>query len=400
MTVGIKPKVAIGQAGGPTAVINASLVGFLEAAKSAYTTYGVVNACQGLVNDWIYEIDDDVYGNLSRYRHLPGAALGSGRWAMTEEDFHTAVHHLKRRDIHLLVLIGGNGTMYACQEMARAADKLGYDLAVAGIPKTVDNDLMETDHTPGYGSAARYVAATVRDIGEDLKSMRNFESVRIMETMGRNVGWLTAASMLLKESEEQPPHLIYVPERAFELDEFLQDVEQTVSRIGHAAVVISEGLRDRNGELLSKLTLHEKMTNTVLGGASRFLADQVSARLNLPSRAEMLGMNQRCFSSMVSNADRREAEALGAAAAELLLKGESGRMVTLVREELPDERYAYRPGSCRLEAVAGIERLLPADVVNERGTAISPAFKNWLRSLTGDDLQSFPDWSFHRAAST
>jgi len=389
-----KPKVAVGQAGGPTAVINASLLGFIDAVKTAYRVYGIVNAFQGLTEDWLIEIDESIYGKLARYRYLPGAVLGSGRWAMTEEDYQTAVNNLKRRDIHHLVLIGGNGTMFACKELARAAEECGYELAVIGIPKTVDNDLMETDHSPGYGSAARYVASSVRDIGTDLKSMQNFEKVRIIETMGRNVGWLTAASMLLKESEEQPPHLICIPERPFVLERFLQDIERIVNNIGYALVVISEGVRDSSGNVLSQLTLHKEMTGTVLGGASRYLAKKVSSELNLPSRAELLGMNQRCFASVVSIVDRREAEALGKEAAALLRNGAGGRMVTLVREESPQGTYVCRIGDCPLEAVAGKERLLPDDVVNERGTAVSAAFKKWLRPLVGYDLEPFPDWDF------
>jgi len=394
MRIAKKPIVAVGQAGGPTAVINASLLGFIDAARPDFRIAGVVNAFQGLAEDWMIEIDEAVYGKLARYRYLPGAVLGSGRWAMNEEDYHAAVENLKRRDIHHLVLIGGNGTMFACKELARVAAASGYELAVIGIPKTVDNDLMETDHSPGYGSAARYVAASVRDIGADLKSMQNFEKVRIIETMGRNVGWLTAASMLLKESEEQPPHLICVPERPFVLERFLQDIESIVRSIGYAVAVISEGVRDVTGRVLSQLTLHPETNGTVLGGASRFLAEKVSRELNLPVRAELLGMNQRCFAPLVSLADRKEAETLGKEAAALLRRGESGRMVTLIREDCPPGTYVCRAGDCPLEAVAGKERLLPDDVVNERGTAVSAAFKSWLRPLAGYDLETYPDWEF------
>lgn len=394
MGIAKKPKVAVGQAGGPTAVINASLLGFIDAIKADYRVYGIVNAFQGLAQDRMIEIDEAVYGKLDLYRHLPGAVLGSGRWAMTKDDYLAAVENLKRHDIHHVVLIGGNGTMLACRELSRTAAECGYELAVIGIPKTVDNDLMETDHTPGYGSAARYVASSVRDIGEDLKSMKNFEKVRIIETMGRNVGWLTAASMLLKESEEQPPHLICIPERPFVLDRFLQDVEEIVKQIGYALVVISEGVRDRSGRVLSQLTLHPETSGTVLGGASRFLAEKVSRELSLPSRAELLGMNQRCFNALVSDVDRKEAEAIGREAAALLRNGEGERMVTLVREDRGSGAYRCRFGSCSLDAVAGKERLLPRDAVSECGTYISPAFKAWLRPLVGHDLKPFPDWDF------
>jgi 6-phosphofructokinase 1 len=178
------------------------------------------------------------------------------------------------------------------------------------------------------------------------------------------------------------------------LEKFLQDIERIVNNIGYALVVISEGVRDSSGNVLSQLTLHKKMTGTVLGGASRFLAKKVSSELNLPSRAELLGMNQRCFASVVSIVDRREAETLGKEAAALLRSGAGGRMVTLVREHSPQGAYVCRVGDCPLEAVAGRERLLPDDVVNERGTAVSESFKEWLRPLVGYDLEPFPDWDF------
>lgn len=390
-----KPKVAIGQAGGPTPVVNASLIGFLEEARDHFRVFGIVNAMQGLVEDWLIEVDDNKFGKIREYFRIPGSVLGSGRWRMAPGDFAVAVDHLRRRDIHYLVLIGGNGTMYACRQMELAAQAAGYDLTVIGIPKTVDNDLFETDHSPGYGSAVRYVAASVRDIGEDLKSMQNFETVRIIETMGRNVGWLAASSLLLKESEEHPPHFVYVPERPLELDRFLGDVERAVSRFGYAMVVISEGVRDASGRVLSRITLNKHSNNTVLGGASKFLAAQVASQLNLPVRAELLGMNQRCFAPMASETDRMEADMLGREAVRLLRRGESGVMLTLVGDGTSGEDgRMFRAGSCPLELVAGKERPLPDGVLNEDGTAASDAFKAWLRLLAGEDLKAYPGWSF------
>ncbi|OUM94203.1 MAG: hypothetical protein A9Z00_00865 [Thermobacillus sp. ZCTH02-B1] len=390
-----KPKVAIGQAGGPTSVVNASLVGFLEEARDHFRVFGIVNALQGLVEDWLVEVDDQVYGKIREYFRIPGSVLGSGRRHMAPGDFAAAVDHLRKRDIHHLVLIGGNGTMYACRQMELAAQAAGYDLTVIGIPKTVDNDLLETDHTPGYGSAARYVAASVRDIGEDLKAMQNFETVRIIETMGRNVGWLAASSLLLKEAEHHPPHFVYVPERPLVLDRFLGDVERAVSRFGYAMVVISEGVRDLSGQVLSRIALNRDANSTVLGGASKYLANQVARHLNLPVRAELLGMNQRCFAAMASAADRMEAELLGREAVRLLRRGESGVMLTLVRDEASGAAgLPFRVGSCPLERVAGKERPLPDDVLNEDGTQASAAFKAWLRQLAGDDLKAYPGWSF------
>ena len=389
----MKPKVAIGQAGGPTAVINASLLAFFEEAERDFEIYGIVNALQGLVEDWLVRIDRQTFRAAKQFRNVPGAFLGSGRWSMNEEDFAKCVYHLRKRDIRNVVLIGGNGTMCACMRLQRKADEIGYEMNVLGIPKTVDNDLSVTDHTPGYASAARYVATSVRDIGQDLLSMRNFESVRIIETMGRNVGWLAAASALLKDSAEQPPHLIYLPERPFQLERFLAEVSKTVDSIGYATVVMSEGVRDEKGRVLSEITLNGKDGPKVLGGSSQFLAQQVVEKLNLPSRSELLGMNQRCSLSATSIQDRKEAGELGKAAAALLRTGVSGSMLTLLRD-LKGSQYNFRISCCRFDEVAGKEKALPDHFINPAGNGVTEAFKKWLRPLVGDDIQSFPQWSY------
>jgi 6-phosphofructokinase len=389
-----KPKVAIGQAGGPTAVINASLLAFIEEAQENFEVYGIVNAMQGLIEDWFVHIDQQAFDKAQQFRDVPGAFLGSGRWSMNEADFSKCIEHLRKRDIRHLVLIGGNGTMWSCMQLQRKADEVGYEMKVLGIPKTVDNDLSATDHTPGYGSAARYVAMSVRDIGQDLRSMRNFEKVRIIETMGRNVGWLAAAGALLKQSEDQPPHLIYLPERPFQLEQFLTDVTKSIDTIGYCTVVMSEGVRDEEGRILSEITLNGNDGPKVLGGASQFLAQQVVNRLKLPARSELLGMNQRSAQFAVSVQDQKEAGELGKEAAVLLQEGVTGMMLTLQRELNESGPYKYRIGRCRFDEVAGKERLLPDTFIDSSGTGVNQAFKDWLRPLVGDDIQGFPEWRY------
>lgn len=389
-----KPKVAIGQAGGPTAVINSSLLSFIEEAMKDFEVYGIIDALQGLVEDWFVHIDQQAFAKAQHFREIPGAFLGSGRWSMKEADFDKCIEHLRKRDITHLVLIGGNGTMWSCMQIERKASEVGYELKVLGIPKTVDNDLSVTDHTPGYGSAARYVAMSVRDIGQDLRSMRNFEKVRVIETMGRNVGWLAAAGALLKESEEQPPHLIYLPERPFHLEQFLTDVTTTVNSVGYATVVMSEGVRDEKGRILSEITLNGTDGPKVLGGASQFLAQQVVNKLKLPARSELLGMNQRSAQFAISAQDLREAGELGKEAAILLKEGITGMMLTIQRESDELGLYKYQIGRCRFDEVAGKEKLLPNNFIDPSGTGVNQTFKDWLRPLVGDDIQGFPEWSY------
>lgn len=392
MTTLSKPKIAIGQAGGPTAVINASLTGFIQEAIKDFQIYAIINSFQGLVQDWLVEIDEHDANKLLSFRDVPAAVLGSGRWQMTDSDFEKAVLHLKRRGITSVVFIGGNGTMEACLKLEQAAQKMKVELSVIGIPKTVDNDLMQTDHAPGYGSAARYVAATVRDIGEDLRSMSNFEKVRIIETMGRNVGWLTAASLLLKENEDQPPHLVYVPERPFCLQTFLNEVSSTVDRVGHALIVVGEGLRDETGTVLAQIPLTSDGKRQVLGGVSTYLAQQVSDHLHLPVRSELLGMSQRCSRFAVSKVDRKEAEMLGREAVKLIRKEKSGIMLTLQKKKNQGNSTVYDVGYCNLAEVAGKERTLPEMALNEEGNMLSDSFRHWLRFLVGDDLMNYPQW--------
>jgi 6-phosphofructokinase 1 len=206
---------------------------------------------------------------------------------------------------------------------------VGHELAVIGIPKTVDNDLAETDHAPGFGSAARFVATAVRDVGKDLESMRNFEAVRVLETMGRNVGWLAVSGAYLKERPEDPPHLIYVPEREFVQDEFLKEVKETHEAYGYAVVVVSEGLGGG-----AKSDSGEHLRSPLLGGVSRELAQLVGEELGLSARGELLGMVQRSCSLAVSKRDREEARLLGARAAGLMRARVSGVMLSLIGEDL------------------------------------------------------------------
>ena len=372
-------KVAIGQAGAGTAVINASLFSFLEEAVSDHEVYGVINGLQGLSEDHLVSITSSV---VDRYRSAalaPGAWLGAGRWSADEEDFDRCIANLRKRDVHRLVLIGGNGTMWSCLQLERAAAKSGYELAVLGVPKTVDNDLMETDHAPGFGSAARFVATMTRDIGRDLYAVRNFESVRVLETMGRNVGWLALSSGYLKREPHESPHLIYVPEQVFSQESFLRDVEETQRAYGYTVVVVSEGIPAHRTD--------NHLESPNLGGVAGKLSDLVSKELGLPARGESLGMGQRSYSLSASERDRQEAEILGAEAVIQLRAGRSGTMLGLAR--ISKAPYEVEVRNVPFERVAGIERHLPEEWL------VSPekmheAFQGWLEPLVGEDLVPYP----------
>ncbi|MGM7721751.1 diphosphate--fructose-6-phosphate 1-phosphotransferase [Metabacillus sp. Hm71] len=373
-------KIAVGQAGGPTAVINASLVGFLDNLNENVEIYGVINGYQGLAENEFERLEGETLDWVKQHKNVPGACLGSGRYLLTDEKIADAVRNLKNLDICSLVFIGGNGTMAALQRISMEAKSIGYNLQVIGIPKTVDNDLFGTDHAPGFGSAAKYVALATRDISKDLEAMKNFEQVRIIETMGRNSGWLAAASGLLKGSIEDGPHLIYIPEVPVTKQNLLLNVQDMVKEFGMATVVVSEGVR-LGGQPIGKSVLDGRV---ILGGISSVIENLVTTELGLVARAEILGMNQRSFLAAASSQDRIEAYEAGKKAAELLLAEQTQLMVSIQRSD--EIHYTFKLESCPLEKVAkGGERLLPAEFSSNYGE-----YNKWLTHLIGEHIPPYP----------
>jgi 6-phosphofructokinase len=379
-------KIAIAQVGGPTAVINCSLYGFLQEVEvrggSSCEVFAIQEGMSGLVEGSIFPLKWGT--SLDWLRKQPGAALGAGRRVLTPEDTELALAQLRKHDIHSLVLAGGNGTMWAAQQLLLKAKQSGYELHVIGIPKTVDNDIMETDHTPGFPSAAKFVAHAVRDLSADLASMKNFEQIRVVETMGRNVGWLTAAAAYFKEKSEDAPHLIYVPELPFDRNEMIVRVKEIQSQIGYCLVVVSEGLKDNKGQPIMSNGINNSLSNgqglKALGGVGSHIAEIVSNELGLACRYENLGILQRCASQSVSDQDQMEAEAVGRKAAQLVFREQSGLMVTLIRSEQAE--YGWKTGDVPFEKVAGIERSLDPRYIWERGS-IADSYREWLRPFIG-----------------
>lgn len=373
-------KVAIGQAGGPTAVINASLVGFLDQLTDQDEAYVIFNGFQGLVDDQIYPMTDPLSQQINSYHDVPGCCLGAGRYPIDNSNIEKVVEHLRQRDIHSLVFIGGNGTMSTLLDIQRSAQHMHYDLQVIGIPKTVDNDLYLTDHAPGFASAARYIALSTRDISKDLEAMKNFEQVRILETMGRNVGWLAASSGLFKEHDTDGPHLIYLPENHLNHESFLQEIQHTVQSLGFATVVVSEGVQLEDHE---KVMLESVNGRNILGGVSQHLSYLVKKELGYVTRSEILGMNQRSAQLYVSAQDRLEAYQVGAKAFEYIQQGESEIMVAIQRQS--GDTYLFELSHVALREVALKERTLFPEFIEDR-----QAFYKWLKPLIGADVEPYP----------
>lgn len=383
-------KVLVAQGGGPTAVINQSLVGVvLEARKFQHITkiYGAHHGVRGLVDEELVDLTQETTHNLEMVALTPSAALGSTRdkpdLAYCQEIFRV----LQAHKVGYFLYIGGNDTAETVRVVAEEARKADYDLRCIHIPKTIDNDLMVTDHTPGYPSAARYV--TQAFMGANLDN-RALPGVYIAVVMGRHAGFLTAASALGQKFPDDGPHLIYLPERDFSLDRFLGDVKATMEQHGRCVVAVSEGIHDGDGTpmavKLAKQTETDAHGNVALSGSSSLadlLVDAVKSRLGLKRvRGETLGYLQRSFVGCVSDLDRHEAREVAEKAVQYAMWGGENGSVTIHRTGFYSAEYRLTP----LEQVAGKTRTMSDEFISASGTGVTDAFRMYLRPLLGSGL--------------
>ncbi|MBM7554455.1 diphosphate--fructose-6-phosphate 1-phosphotransferase [Thalassobacillus pellis] len=374
-------KVAIGQAGGPTAVVNSTLIGFVDSVKDSCSITFVENGYEGLVNGSFINGDTEMLDWVQGNKQVPGACLGSGRFPFTDTDIKKAITNLRQNGIHTLAFIGGNGTMEALNKLRLEARKLGVDLQVIGIPKTVDNDIGCIDHAPGFGSAARYIAQTTKDTSRDLDAMKNFEQIRIIETMGRNGGWLAAASGLFKEYSEEGPHFIAIPEKPLDKKELLHAVRKAIQSFGYAVVVVSEGVQWVKG---SQVEIDQVYGRPILGGISKEIEGFLKKKLNLMTRSELLGINQRSYSVGASCVDQEEAYVVGVKAGEWIKEGLSGCMVSIQRGTSFSYSIDIKPVELEKVIRAG-ERPMPLEFIQN-----FDAYYEWLLPLVGNGAPSYP----------
>ena len=330
----------IGQSGGATAVINASLVGAVEAALKDTRIdgiYGMLHGIEGLLKEDIIDLRQEPAGLWPRLLVTPSAALGSCRYKLLEDDPERAVAILRRYDIHYMLYIGGNDSADTAHHLAQAAHHLGYDLQTISVPKTIDNDLPFTDHCPGYGSAARFIAQATIDSTMNTISIPWHYPVKVIETMGRDAGWLAASSALGKRNEIDPPHIILMPEHAFNAGRFLEQVQAVYQRLGYVIVVAAEAIRDEQGQALGAIGQvgTDAFQHPLLSGAAQYLVELVKQHLRLRARFDKPGDLQRMASNAISRVDRDEAYLVGKMGVQALLNGESDKMVTLVRHSEP-----------------------------------------------------------------
>ncbi len=379
----------IGQSGGATGVINASLVGAVEAVladQRVDAIYGMLHGIEGLLKEELIDLRQQPADIWQRLLHTPSAALGSCRYKLHDHDLERTIEIMKRYNIRSMLYIGGNDSADTAHRLAKAAQQVGYNLSIVSIPKTIDNDLPFTDHCPGYGSAARFIAQATQDSALNTISIPWHYPVKIIETMGRDAGWLTASSALGKRDESDPPHILLIPEQPFIADRFLAQVEEIYKKLGYVIVVAAETIRDDQGQTLGSVGQVgvDAFQHPLLSGAAQYLVDLVKRELKLRARFDKPGDLQRMSSAHVSVTDRNEAYLVGKMGVCALLDGETDKMVTLVRHDEPV--YHCVTGLVELDKVANVQRLLPDGYLNQNKTMVTPAFYHYALPLIGEPL--------------
>ncbi|ADN01230.1 diphosphate--fructose-6-phosphate 1-phosphotransferase [Spirochaeta thermophila] len=385
----MKGAALVGQSGGPTSVINASLAGIIEGVRerSGGRIYGMRFGIEGFLEGDLLDLSSLPDQEVGLLKATPGSALGSTRRKLTDEDLPRVRELLEKYDIRYLFLIGGNDTMETIHRVEAYCRRTGYELFGVGVPKTVDNDLVGTDHTPGYPSAARYVALSVLQGGRLAADMQRVDKFAIYQTVGRDTGWLAAASVVAKRRPDEAPHLICVPERPLTLDRFLADVERAIASYGYCYIVVGEGVVWEDGTPVSASQEKDSFSNIefgAMGGASaaltlhRILKDRLGLRgeFQIP---ESLAM---CASDRVSAIDREEAYACGRKAVTYASEGRSGIMVTIERSS--SKPYRFTLGSIPLGEVARKTKPMPDEFLTPEGHFVSEAFEEYIRPLVGD----------------
>ena len=387
----MKKNVIVGQSGGPTAVINASLYGVVYEAlmqkEQIGTVYGMINGIEGFLADTIMDMNSvEQSGELELIKTTPGSFLGSCRYKLPE-DLKDDVYPLlfkkfEEYSIGYFFYIGGNDSMDTVSKLSRYAAISGSEICFIGIPKTIDNDLVLTDHTPGFGSAAKYVASTVREIAIDASVYDNKKSVTIVEIMGRHAGWLTAASVLARKFENDNPVLIYLPESAFNTDTFIEDVKKALEHTSNLFVCVSEGLHDGNGTFICELASDvgvDTFGHKMLTGSGKYLENLVKEKLGVRVRSIELNVNQRCSSSMISATDQEEAIQAGISGVHFALDGITGKMIAFHRTEGADYSINYVPEDVNL--ICNQEKTVPPEWITGNGSDIGQAFIDYALPL-------------------
>lgn len=381
----------VGQSGGPTAVINGSLYGVVSEGfkhpESIEHVYGMINGIEGFLSNQIMDMHPLLKnGDLELIRTTPGSYLGSCRYKLPEDLNDPVYPELFQKfedyNIGYFFYIGGNDSMDTVSKLSRYAAKIQSPIRVIGVPKTIDNDLVETDHTPGFGSAAKFVATTVREIAIDASVYDNKKSVTIVEIMGRHAGWLTAASALARKFEGDNPVLIYLPEVAFNQEDFLEKVKKALETPPNLVVCVSEGINDGSGTFICEFASDvgvDTFGHKMLTGSGKYLENLIKEKLGVKVRSVELNVSQRCSSSCLSKTDLDEADHSGAFAVNAALNGETGKMISFVRTNTSPYELSFSTADVNI--ICNQEKAVPLSWITKDGSDVTDEFIRYAAPL-------------------
>ncbi|MBR1772113.1 MAG: 6-phosphofructokinase [Lachnospiraceae bacterium] len=388
--------VIVGQSGGPTAVINSSLAGVYKTAKDlgANKVYGMRHGIHGFLDENIVDLDEKIKSDLDLelLKRTPSAFLGSCRFKLPEAEADKATYEkifelLKKYDISAFFYIGGNDSMDTIKKLSDYAADIDSPIRFIGVPKTIDNDLEVTDHTPGFGSAAKYIASVTKEIIRD-GLVYDIKNVTIIEIMGRNAGWLTGAAALATCEDCEGVDGIYLPEVAFDIDKFVDKVGKLLQTKSAIVMAVSEGIKTADGKYVFEHGAHNEYVDAFghkqLSGTAKYLADLVSEKFGCKSRAIELSTMQRCAGHLTSRVDITEAYQVGGSAVKAAFDGETGMMVTLKRES--SDPYICTTGLYDVHKIANVEKKVPLEWITEDGTFVSKEMVNYIKPLIQAEL--------------
>ena len=396
-----KRNIIVGQSGGPTSVINSSLAGVYKTAKERgfNKVYGMLHGIQGFLDEQYVDLSTQIHSDMDieLLKRTPSAFLGSCRYKLPEihenpEIYEKIFKILDKLDIEAFIYIGGNDSMDTIKKLSDYAIVKGHQQKFLGVPKTIDNDLALTDHTPGFGSAAKYIAASTKEVIRDALGLTyNKENITVLEVMGRNAGWLTGATALAKTEDCDGPDLIYLPEITFDINKFLAKVKELLKKKHSIVIAVSEGIKLADGRYVCELSggagYVDAFGHKQLQGTAAYLAGFLGAEIGCKTRSIEFSTLQRSASHMASRVDINEAFMVGGAAVKAADEGDTGKMVVIDR--VSDDPYMSAAGIYDVHRIANNEKLVPRNWVNKEGNYITEEFINYIEPLIQGDYQPF-----------
>jgi len=382
----------VAQSGGPTAVINASVAGVISEAlnqECIEEIYGGMNGVLGILKEDLIDLAEESQQNIRGLRYTPASALGTCRFKLKrDQEYERILEVFEAHNIRYFFYCGGNDSQDTADKISKLAQSKGYTLRVIGVPKTIDNDLVTTDHCPGYGSVVKYLCSVVKESALDHEAMGQHDLVSIIEVMGRNAGWIAAGTTLAK-SKENPndaPHLIYLPELPFSQDRFVEDVQNVLKKNRYCMVVVGEGLVDKDGNYVANSASgQDAFGHQQLGGVGDYLANFIEQNLAVKARSCKLGIGQRAAAQCSSQTDNDEAFMAGQAAVQAAMAGETDKMVILVRGE--GETYSCETGLAPLSEIANGVKEIPSDWISEDGVSMTAKFIKYAQPLIMGEVE-------------